>query len=223
MNDDEMKELEDIFFEKDGKPYSILDIKPDPEILRMAREYDQKRAKARKKKIITRVMRTAAVFVLCIATMFTFALETSDAFRVRVYQLFRDEEQGGVTLYSQDEYDMIGDWEDYWYPTYMPEGFVIKASEMEKNESTMLFCSEDGIEIRIREYSKDTDISMDTDHTSMKEVQVRYYKGYLFTSDDGLYMSVYWVTDDRQLSVQMDGLQDEELILQIAEEMEYRE
>lgn len=219
---DMIDEFKDIYFEKDGNTYSILDIPPDPEILRRAREYDRKSAKEKRKRRTLKSLQIAAAFLLCFTTMSAIAMETSDAFRVRVYQLFEDKEQGGVTLFTQDEYDMISDWDNYWYPTYLPEGFTMIDAEKGDFGPVMVFRSEDGDEVRINEYSLDSRISMDTDHTTMEEVRIGYYKGYLFTLDENLYMRVFWMTDDRQLSVTMVGKLDKELLLQIAEGLEYK-
>ena len=222
ISKDMMNELKDVYFEKDGQAYSIFDIPPDPEILRRAQEYDRKTAKAKRKRRMLKTLQLAAGFVLCLTTMSAIAMETSDAFRVRVYQLFEDKEQGGVTLFTQDEYDMIGEWEDYWYPTYLPEDFTMIGAEKDGSERVMAFHSEDGVEIYINEYSLDSRVSMDIDHTDMKEIRIGYYKGYLFTLEENLYMCVCWMTDDRQLSVTMSGKLDKELLMQIAEGLEYK-
>lgn len=222
LPNDMIDEFKDIYFEKDGNTYSILDIQPDPEILRRAREYDRKSAKEKRKRRTLKSLQIAAAFLLCFTTMSAIAMETSDAFRVRVYQLFEDKEQGGVTLFTQNEYDMIGDWDNYWYPTYLPENTTMIGAEKDGFEKVMAFRLEDGVEVRINEYSLDSYISMDTDHTTMEEVRIGYYKGYLFIRDEDLYMRVLWMTDDRQLSVRMEGKLDKELLLQIAEGLEYK-
>ena len=219
---DMIDEFKDIYFEKDGNTYSILDIPPDPEILRRVREYDRKSAKEKRKRRTLKSLQIAAAFLLCFTTMSAIAMETSDAFRVRVYQLFEDKEQGGVTLFTQNEYDMIGDWDNYWYPTYLPENTTMIGVEKDGFEKAMAFRSEDGVKVRINEYSLDSRISMDTDHTTMEEVRIGYYKGYMFIRDEDLYMRVLCMTDDRQLSFRMEGKLDKELLLQIAEGLEYK-
>lgn len=222
LPNDMTNEYKDIYFEKDGNRYSILDIPPDPEILRRVREVDRKNVKEKRKKKVVKYLQITAAFVLCFTTMSAIAMETSDAFRVRVYQLFEDKEQGGVTLFTQEEYDLIGDWDNYWYPTYLPENTTMIGAEKDGVERVMAFRLEDGAEVRINEYSLDCRISVDTDHTTMEEVRIGYYKGYLFTLDEYLHMSVFWMTDDRQLSVRMEGKLDKELLLQIAEGLEYK-
>ena len=54
--------------------------------------------------------------------------------------LFKDDVS--VTIRTEDEYDMIGDWEDYWYPATLPETFVLQGAEKLGDESIILFVDE---------------------------------------------------------------------------------
>lgn len=216
-----IEDVQDLYFDKDGEPYRISDIDPDSEFLQFAREYDKKHVQKRRKEIITRASRVAALFIICFVTISAVALEKSDAFRSRIYNIIRHNKEGAVTLFAQDEYDMIGKWVDYWYPKYMPVEFILNDAEDKGYRKTMVFCSDDA-EIHIVERTLDAIVSMDSDQTTMEEVRIGYYYGYLFTGENDDYIGVYWMTDDKQISVTMQGEKDREMLLRIAENMEYR-
>lgn len=219
----EFDTLEDMYFEKDGERINILDIKPDPKILNMAREYDKMQAKKKRIQQRKRFMQIAAMIMICFVSLSAITLETSDAFRARFYQIFSSEDEGSAALLSQDEYDLIGDWKDYWYPTYLPEGFALQAAEQTELKKIMLFTSKKGEECRINENPLDMGMSVDTDYTSIEEVKVGYHNGCIFLNEEYDILSICWSTEDRQISIEMTGTNDKDLLLKVAEGMEYRE
>ncbi|WP_251615541.1 DUF4367 domain-containing protein [Senimuribacter intestinalis] len=214
---------EDMYFQKDGEPISIMDIEPDPKILNLAREFDEKQAKKKKIQRKRHFVQVAAMIMVCFVTFSAITLESSDAFRLKIYQIFSIQDEGSAALLSQDEYDLIGDWKDYWYPTYIPEGFVLQAAEKTEFEKVMLFSSDAREECRIREIPMDAAITVDTEHTSIEEVKIGYHNGFLMVTEEYDSLSIYWSTEDRQLCIEMTGKHDKDTLLKIAEKMEYRE
>lgn len=214
---------EDMYFQKDGEPISIMDIEPDPKILNLARKFDEKQQKKKKIQRKRHFVQVAAMVMVCFVTFSAITLESSDAFRMKIYQIFSIQDEGSAALLSQDEYDLIGDWKDYWYPTYIPEGFVLQDAEKTEFEKVMLFSSDAGEECRIREIPMDAAITVDTEHTSIEEVKIGYHNGYLMVNEEHNLLNVYWSTEDRQICIEMTGEHDKGTILKIAEKMEYRE
>lgn len=214
---------ENMYFEKDGERINIMDIEPDSKILALAREYDAKQTKKKSKQRRKSYVHIAAMVMICFVGLSAITLETSDAFRARIYQILSIEEEGAATLLSKDENDLIGEWKDYWYPTYIPEGFVLQAAEKTEFEKVMLFSSEVGDECRIREIPLETAITLDTDHTSIEEVKIGYHNGYLTVNEEYNRSSIYWSTEDRQICIEMTGKNDKDVLLKIAENLQYRE
>lgn len=219
----EFDTLEDMYFEKDGERINIMDIKPDPKILNMAREYDKMRAKKKRIQQRKRFMQIAAMIMICFVSLSAITLETSDAFRARFYQIFSSEDEGSAALLSQDEYDLIGEWKDYWYPTYLPEGFVLEAAEKTELEKVMLFALDAETECRIREIQLEATTTIDIDYTLIEEVKIGYYNGCILINQDYNSSSIYWTTEDRQICIEMTNGCDKEMLLEIAENMKYRE
>ncbi|MCI8608831.1 MAG: DUF4367 domain-containing protein [Firmicutes bacterium] len=155
--------------------------------------------------------------------MTVIAMETSEAFRVRVYSLLFDESAGGVTLLPEEENSLISEWTDYWYPTYVPDGFQMVAAEKRDGESIIAFESNDGEKrFYIDEFSFNAVMGHDTDTNTVEEVRIGYYKGYLFEDVQNQNITIYWMTDDRQMVVGATGEMDKETIIKIAEGLEYR-
>lgn len=214
---------EDMYFQKDGEPISIMDIEPDPKILNLARKFDEKQQKKKKIQRKRHFVQVAAMVMVCFVTFSAITLESSDAFKRKFYQIFSIQDEGSAALLSQDEYDLIGDWKDYWYPTYIPEGFVLRAAEKTEFEKVMLFSSDAGEECRIREIPMDAAITVDTEHTSIEEVKIGHHNGYLMVNEEYNLLNIYWSTEDRQICIEMTGEYDRGTLLKIAEKMEYRE
>lgn len=214
---------EDMYFEKDGELVGIMNLEPDAKVLSFAREYDEKQAKKKSKHRRKSYLHIAAMIMVCFVTLSAITLETSDAFRVKILQVFSNKEDGSATLLSQDEDDLIGDWKDYWYPTYIPEGYILQAAEKTEFEKVMLFSSQIGTELRIFERSPETTMTVDTDHTSIEQIKIGYYNGYLTVNEEYNRSSIYWSTEDRQICIEMTGKNDKDVLLKIAENLQYRE
>jgi len=221
LNKDRAAEVQDLYFEKDGDIIKLDDIEPDPEILKLAKEYDKIAALKKRQKRRKDFVCIAALVVICVVTVSAVTIETSDALKLDFFRIFHNEENGAATLVAEDEYDLIGDWEDYWYPTYMPEGYVLTAAEKTEQDSVMLYASEEG-EIRIIEQPLDSNVTFDTDHADVEEVRIGYHQGYLVTSEEYDFMSLYWKTDERQIGIVKDGACDKEMLMKIAESMKYK-
>ena len=58
-----------------------------------------------------------AVFLLIFLSVNTLAIGTSRAYRQFVFRVFENEENHSINFHDRAEQDMIGSWNDYWYPT----------------------------------------------------------------------------------------------------------
>lgn len=222
LQKDNLPELQNMNFEKDGDVLNIMDIQPDPDILRLARAYDdgvKRRQRTQRRKHFAHV---AALVLVCLVGVSTITLESSDALKMQVYRYFFNEEEGSATFLTEDEYALIGDWEDYWYPTYLPEGFLLTGADKSDSEKIMLFSSENGEEIRIIERDLTSVMTIDTDHTSMEEIRVGYHQGYFLINKEYDFMSVCWTTDDRQLNIETTDKIGRDMLMKVAENLSYR-
>lgn len=213
--------IQDMYFKEDGNIINIMDLEPDPKILLQAREYDRTHVKRKRNHWIATTKHVAMLLLICFVTVSALSLESSSALRSRVFHLFFEDE-GSATFFGKDEYELIGEWTDYWHPNYLPEGFILKGADRSESEKIMLFTSKDGDEIRILERSLDAVLTIDTDSTALEEVRIKHYYGYLFSDKECDFMEIYWLTDDRQISIEMKGKTNKETLLKVAENLEYK-
>lgn len=187
-------------------------------MLALARELDKKRIANEKKKRRQRMMQAAAVFAVVLIGGNFIALETSEAYRARFMSLFKDDVS--VTIRTEDEYDLIGDWEDYWYPATLPETFVLQGAEKNGDESIMLFVDEvNDVELRVQEFPVGGEFSFDHEHMEIQEVKIGSYDGYLLYDESNGSYSAIWMTDRKVILLNLRGKYSTEEILTIAENM----
>ena len=196
---------------------------PDEEILRMLKSKDRSRAKAKKRQKFSKLTRAAAVFLISVVVVGAIGVGTSEAFRVKVFSIFKNDDTGSVTMINENEEELLADWSDYWYPEYMPEGFVLDGAEADEIEKAMHFSLVNGdaeiiISVGILDYFV---ISHNIEDCEVEEVDIGYYKGYMFT--DKLYNTcdVIWQTDENLMSIDAIGYTDKGEILKIAENLKY--
>lgn len=196
----------------------IMHIEPDSDILNFARAYDRRRKQYRWKK----TLHTVAIVLVCVIVTNGIALETSEAFRSRVYSLFFNDEKGSVTLSTEEESELLRDWNGQWYPAYMPEKFRLVAAGSDDDMYALYFKSKDGLaEVRIIEMPLDVVVAMDTDTNEMEEISIGYHKGYLFEDKENASITLFLLMDELQIKISADGEIDKDTVLKIAESLEY--
>ena len=210
--------------EKEIEEIEKLDVEVPEELhqhmLEFVRELDRKDMERRRKQFRTRAMRFAAVFCVCIVTMGTLALGSSEALRERVFTLFHNEEDGSVTLRTESEYDMIGSWDDYWYPTWMPEGYYLLGAD--KKAGVMLYVSDtEEAEIRIIESSLNRSQSHDEEFSGFQKIDVQGSDGFLFVDKDNYSIDLMWNTESRIIEIKIQNSLDETIAINIAKNMKY--
>lgn len=196
----------------------IMHIEPDPDILNFARAYDRRRKQYRWKK----TLQTVAIVLVCVIVTNGIALETSEAFRSRVYSLFFNDEEGSVTLFTEEESELLQDWNGHWYPAYMPEELQLVAAGSDDERFLLYFKSADeSAKVKIIEMPLDMLIGMDTDTTTMEEISIGYHKGYLFEDKENASITLFLLMDGLQIEMRVDGKLDKDTVLKIAESLEY--
>lgn len=194
-----------------------MHMEPDQGILNFARAYDSRKKPYRWKK----TLQTAVIVLVCVIVANGIALETSEAFRSRVYSLFFNDEEGSVTLFTEEESELLQDWNGSWYPAYMPEEFRLAAAGSDSDRYVLFFKSNSGLaEVRIIEMPLDMVIGMDTDTTTMEEISIGYHKGYLFEDKENANITLFLLMDDLQIEVKAKGQIDKDTVLKIAESLE---
>lgn len=216
----EMEDEEDFDLAEYEHSASLLEMEPDQEMLEIARRYDARQKTLKKKKLMKGITRAAAVFAVCLGL----TTAVASAFHVNVFKLIFNPDSGSVTLLSETEQEMIGGWEGYWYPEYLPEGFYLaEAEEVEKLRYMLFIDDKSDKEIIIINDAQSMQYSFDTDTATIEQMKVGYYEGYYFCDEENNHSYAIWQTEDMILRITLENVIDKELCVRIAEGMKYVE
>lgn len=197
----------------------------DDKFLTWAREYDKQAAQKKRKNRIKHSSRIAAVFLVSLITLGSITMGTSEAFKLKVFDLFFDEEAGGVSLVPEKptEEELLKEWDGYGYPEYLPEGCeLVLADEYELGRYMIFESKENGYELKLLEFEADgLWMGHDTEHQTMEEVYIGSSKGYLFVSEEYNECYAVWQAGDKVLQLEAKRFLDTEELLKIARSVKY--
>lgn len=191
----------------------------DAKLLEAAKFYDMQYAAGQKKRKSRQILQKAAVFLLLFLSVNTLAIGTSQAYRQFVFQVFENNENNSMTIHNPAELDMIGSWEDYWYPAYLPEGYQIVAAE-EIPVKCLLIQAVTGEEpLLITEYPQGSELSYDTEHSQISDIRIHNSIGKRIAFED--HTRIVYPTETMILEFRFDAGIPEQEVVKIAENMEY--
>ena len=196
------------------------DIPMDKDILKLCMDYDKKQRE--KKKLYSVLSKVAVIMLVSIMSFEIFMPETAEAFHTKIFSLIFDDKSGSVSLNNESEHEMIGDWTDYYYPEYVPEGFALSDARKREFDSILLYENTDKTAtIRILEESLETSMSVDTETTDMIKVSVGIYEGYIFSGVEYDEIMLTWIQNDRRIIISTTKALSNEVIIKIGESLKY--
>lgn len=191
----------------------------DAKLLEAARFYDKRYAGGQKKRKSRQILQKAAVFLFIFLSVNTLAIGTSHAYRQFVFQVFENNENNSMTIHNPAELDMIGSWEDYWYPAYLPDGYQITYAEEAPAKCLLIQPGTGAESLIITEYSQGTEISYDTEHSQISDIQILNYLGKRIAFEN--HTIIAYPTETMILEFRFDAGIPEQEVVKIAENMEY--
>ena len=191
----------------------------DAKLLEAAKFYDKRYAVGQKKQKSRRILQKAAVFLLIFLSANALAIGTSQAYRQFVFQVFENEENHSINFHDRAEQDMIGSWNDYWYPTYLPEGYQIVAAEEVPEKCLLIQAGISEASLIITEYSQETELSYDTEHSQISDIRIHNYLGKRIAFEN--HTIIVYPTETIMLEFRFDATIPEQEVVKIAENMEY--
>lgn len=189
----------------------------DAKLTETASFYDKKYATVKKKSMNLRMLKKAAIFLLVFVSVNAAAMESSQAYRQFVFQIFENEENNSITFHEQIEQDMMGEWDDYWYPSQMPEGYKITAAEESPQKCILIHNGQK--ELLITEYAAGTELSYDTKHSQISDIRINASVGKLISFENQ--KMIVYPTENMILEFTFDSDIPEADVITIAENMEY--
>ena len=206
-------------FEKEYEELSEAGKELDAKLLEAAKFYDKRYAVGQKKRKSRQILQKAAVFLLIFLSVNTLAIGTSHAYRQFVFQVFENNENNSMTIHNPAELDMIGSWEDYWYPAYLPEGYQITYAEEDPVKCFLVQPGTGAESLIITEYPQGSELSYDTKHSQISDIQILNYLGKKIAFENHTY--IVYPTETMILEFSFDAGIPEREVVKVAENMEY--
>ncbi len=191
----------------------------DAKLLEAAKFYDKRYAVGQKKRKSRQILQKAAVFLLIFLSVNTLAIGTSQAYRQFVFQVFENEENHSINFHDRAEQDMISSWNDYWYPTYLPESYQIVAAEELPEKCLLIQAGTSEASLIITEYPQETELSYDTEHSQISDIRIHNYLGKRIAFEN--HTIIVYPTETIMLEFRFDAAIPEREVVKIAENMEY--
>lgn len=229
LSDEIMEKIAEILDEEltaDLERYAKMEVEIPPEhdrkILEMARRCDRERRRAKRRTACRKAARVAAVFLVVMLALGGIGISSSEAFRMRVFNLFENKEDGGVVLRSKTDAEILKGWEDYWYPEYLPEGYYLLSAEDDGVDKVMTFSNGGREDIRIFESVADSALAIDVDTNVYQRVVINAKsEAFLFEDANSGNSHITWGAGDEVLTVSACQYLDKDILIRIAENMKY--
>ncbi len=229
LSDEIMEKIAEILDEEltaDLERYAKMDVEIPPEhdrkMLEMARRCDRERVRAKRRTACRKAVRVAAVFLVVMLALGGIGMSSSEAFRMRVFNLFENKEDDAVVLRNGSEMEILKGWSNYWYPEYLPEAYYLFAADVSEFGKVMCFNTASGDEVRIYERTHNRQISVDVDTNKYKQLYTKEYEIYVFCDSENDTTDIIWMPDDATtLQILISGIQDDETVSSIIQNMRY--
>jgi hypothetical protein len=184
-------------------------------------EYIRKEEKKEKKtkliKNIKKQSKRAAIILLIIIAGISTLIFTVEAIRVRVFNYFieRNERYTEIRVEENEIETPELDWENYYQPTYMTEGYYFE-SEEDGGLIKILNYSDGKNQIIITQTNNSAGIQIDTEDAKTEKININGNEGFL-TIKEGRSM-IFWHNEEKSFTIT--GNIKKEEIIKIAESIE---
>ena len=231
LSDEIMEKIAEILDEEltaDLERYAKMDVEIPPEhdrkMLEMARRCDRERVRAKRRTACRKAVRVAAVFLVVMLALGGIGMSSSEAFRMRVFNLFENKEDGAVILRGETDAEILDGWEDYWYPTYLPEGYYLLDAEDDSLTKFLLFkSSDDSREIRLLEDQGGGSLAVDMDTNECEKINNGDYEIYVFHDQENSTRLAIWSIGEQRIRMYLPDEEDNDTICKIATNLKHVE
>jgi len=184
-------------------------------------EYIKKEEKKEKKtkliKNIKKQSKRAAIILLIIIAGISTLIFTVEAIRVRVFNYFieRNERYTEIRVEENEIETPELDWENYYQPTYMTEGYYFE-SEEDGGLIKILNYSDGKNQIIITQTNNSAGIQIDTEDATTENIKINGNEGFLTIKEDR--SIIFWHNEEKSFTIT--GNIKKEEIIKIAESIE---
>src|SRR6056297_21110 len=179
---------------------------------------EKKEKRIRLIKNIKKQSKKAAIILLIIIAGISTLIFTVEAIRVRVFNFFIERNERYTEIRIEEENNIKTpelDWENYYQPTYMPEGYYFE-SEEDGGLIKMLNYSDGKNQIIITQTNNSAGIQIDTEDATTEKININGNEGFLIIKEDR--SMIFWHNEERSFTIT--GNIKKEEIIKIAESIE---
>ncbi len=179
---------ENIVRELDEKKDEINQIEIPSSMDEWFDEFSRKhRRKSRLKKAINqtqKIGKRVAIFIIVVLTTGTILTCTVEAFRIKLFNFFMVKHEKYTSIQIDEDRESIipSSWGNYYYPSYLPEGFRIESAEILNNKKILEFIKDDEFILMIQSLNG-TNYQADTEEAKSKEITINGNNGLLIEKD----------------------------------------
>jgi hypothetical protein len=185
-------------------------------------EYIKKEEKKEKRinliKNIKKQSKRAAIILLIIIAGISTLIFTVEAIRVRVFNFFIERNERYTEIRVEEETNIKTpelDWENYYQPTYMTEGYYFE-SEEDGGLIKILNYSDGKNQIIITQANNTAGIQIDTEDATTENIKISGNEGLLIIKEDR--SIIFWHNEEKSFTIT--GNIKKEEIVKIAESIE---
>jgi hypothetical protein len=167
---------------------------------------------------IKKQSKRAAIILLIIIAGISTLIFTVEAIRVRVFNFFIERNERYTEIRVEEETNIKTpelDWENYYQPTYMTEGYYFE-SEEDGGLIKILNYSDGKNQIIITQTNNSAGIQIDTEDAKTEKININGNEGFL-TIKEGRSM-IFWHNEEKSFTIT--GNIKKEEIIKIAESIE---
>lgn len=199
-------------------------------ILAMTNEFQKKYNKKVMQKSIRRFGKVACLALIIIATVFTIAVVSVDALRIRVFDfLLQDEGEyrvvDSIETSTEDSHikELVpDDWKSFFYPSYLPDGYKLVETEGVVNSEGLenikiIFFQNEGQDLITfsQELMDNNQLLVDNEDVDSSKILINGDNAFL-TSKNG-FTTIIW--NHNQYQFMISGSLDHETLIKIAENL----
>ncbi|MGI6728288.1 MAG: DUF4367 domain-containing protein [Anaerovoracaceae bacterium] len=194
------------------------------QVLEMANSFQKKYNRKVIQKSIRRFGKVACLALIIIATVFTIAVVSVDALRIRVFDfLLQDEGEyrvvDSIETSTEDSHikELVpDDWKNFFYPNYLPDGYKLVKTKGLENIKIIFFQNEGQDLITFsQELMDNNQLLVDNEDVDSSKILINGDNAFL-TSKNG-FTTIIW--NHNQYQFMISGSLDHETLIKIAENL----
>lgn len=165
---------------------------------------------------LPRIGQAVAVMIAVLSISLSVAIATSHTVRVRVMEFLVNIEEKYTELSLREDparsFDLPADWEGDYYPSILPEGFIVSRVHNGFGSSSIDFVSPDDKKIGIyfSEHTENSFTNLDTEKSQLSAEIVNGVPGIVSLKPEKI--SISWSRDGRYFVIVCHGLTKEEAL-----------